>query len=628
MIEPGTIVGHRYRIEELIGSGGMAMVYRARNLSNHRIVAIKVLKDEYLDDAEFLRRFEREAKAVLHLSHDNIVRAYGVGEYNGLPYIVLEYVEGQTLKQIIVDNGPMPPRLAVSICTQVLSALSAAHRAGIIHRDVKPQNVIVMNDVAGTAKLTDFGIARDMTANTLTFDGSTILGSVHYLSPEQAVGKPVTTGSDLYSVGVMLYEMLTAQVPFDNDNTVAVAMMHVHDNAVPPIRLNPKIPPSLNDVVVRAMEKDLTQRYATAAEMSRHLERTLREPNGDFARNYHPDALMKTAAPKKKRKKRVRGPLKIGVAVAALVAVIIGVFLALTQMYATDENRMDIVPTLTGRTLDDAKKKAVDYGFSLNIEEYEASESVPYGCIIIQSPEPGGRARLGSAVNVIVSLGQSSPKMPDLSGMTLDEASAALVGMGLKVGEVSYQISDTALGLVCWQAVVPGEEVKVGEIVDLHIAASGQNTLLMPDFSEELFSVSLMQLSEMDVQNIFVRYDPTSLQEDGLVLLQSPAPGVEIMADAAVELTVAGSQVYDYSADVAFNVTAEANDTNVFVAVLETFNGCGYYRVLYETTLPKGERQPVSFTAYSAEEGTRELLLYVGGRDVKHQDAAFLARES
>jgi serine/threonine-protein kinase len=189
MIAPGTIVGHRYRIIDLIGSGGMAQVYRAMNLASRKIVAIKVLKDEFRNDAEFLRRFEREARAVLHLSHENIVRAFDVGEAEGLPYIVLEYIDGRTLKEILDENGPMPPRIAVALVVQVLDALNAAHNAGIIHRDVKPQNVIVMQ--SGKVKLMDFGIAREVDANTVTFTGSTVLGSVHYLSPSRRKASPL-----------------------------------------------------------------------------------------------------------------------------------------------------------------------------------------------------------------------------------------------------------------------------------------------------------------------------------------------------------------------------------------------------------------------------------------------------
>ena len=228
MISPGTIVGHRYRIVKLIGTGGMAHVYLAENLATHKVVAIKVLKDEFRDDAEFLRRFEREAKAVLHLSHDNIVRAFEVGEMGDLPYIVLEYVDGRTLKDILDENGPMPPRIAVALVVQVLDALGAAHASGIIHRDVKPQNVIVMQ--SGKVKLMDFGIARDLNANTVTFSGATVLGSVHYLSPEQAKGQPVAEGSDLYSAGIMLYEMLTGRLPFNGENSVSIALKHINEN--------------------------------------------------------------------------------------------------------------------------------------------------------------------------------------------------------------------------------------------------------------------------------------------------------------------------------------------------------------------------------------------------------------
>ena len=207
----GTILDRKYRIVELIGTGGMAQVYKAINMSNRRFVAVKMLKDEYKNDAEFLRRFHREASAILNLSHENIVRAYGVGTYNDLPYLVMEYVEGHTLKSLIEKNGALPVRTAIGITCQILDALSAAHAHGIIHRDVKPQNVIVTDK--GRVKLADFGIAREVKATTVTFSGQKVLGSVHYISPEQAKGTIAHEESDLYSAGVCLYEMLTGSVP-------------------------------------------------------------------------------------------------------------------------------------------------------------------------------------------------------------------------------------------------------------------------------------------------------------------------------------------------------------------------------------------------------------------------------
>lgn len=279
----GTIIDRKYQILEEIGSGGMARVFKAVNMTNRRIVAIKMLKTEYKDDAEFLRRFSREAGTVLKLNHENIVRAYEVGEYEDTPYIVMEYVEGHTLKDLIDQNGPLPIRTAIGITCQILDALSVAHTYGIIHRDVKPQNVIVTE--RGKAKLTDFGIAREAKATTSTFSGKKVLGSVHYISPEQAKNAVATEESDLYSVGITLYEMLTGKVPFTSDSAVTIALMHIQDNPIPPKELNPDIPNALNDIVMRSLEKDPAERYESARAMRADLVRSIGNPNGTFARD-------------------------------------------------------------------------------------------------------------------------------------------------------------------------------------------------------------------------------------------------------------------------------------------------------------------------------------------------------
>ena len=279
------IIDGKYRVIREVGSGGMAHVYRAINMSSRKVVAVKMLKEEYLNDKEFLRRFEREARASLELSHENIVRAFGVGDDKGVPYIVLEYVEGKTLKDLIQESpgGHLSVQQAIGICSQILDALSYAHAHGIIHRDVKPQNVIVTN--RGRAKLADFGIAREVTASTVTFSGKNVIGSVHYISPEQAKGLPATEESDIYSAGISLYEMLTGTVPFIGDTTVATALMHLSTKPVPPRELNPSVPPALNDIVLRAIEKEPQMRYSSAKLMRSDLIRSLAHPNGTFARD-------------------------------------------------------------------------------------------------------------------------------------------------------------------------------------------------------------------------------------------------------------------------------------------------------------------------------------------------------
>lgn len=624
MIASGTIVGHRYRIVELIGTGGMAHVYRAINLSSRKAVAIKVLKDEFRNDAEFLRRFEREARAVLHLSHENIVRAYDVGETDGLPYIVLEFVDGKTLKEILDENGPMPPRIAVALVVQVLDALGAAHAAGIIHRDVKPQNVIVMQ--SGKVKLMDFGIAREVNASTVTFTGSTVLGSVHYLSPEQAKGLPVAEGSDIYSTGIMLYEMLTGKVPFDGENSVAIALKHISDIPKPPIELNSKVTPALNDIILRSLNKDINRRYSSASDMSDHLRRALKEPTGDFAR-FGP-TTSKPTSPKKPAKKRPHGTLKIGVAVAAIVLMLIGIFLVLRGAYQSDEASFEVVPTIVDRSLDDARQKAENFGFSFDIQDYEYNDSVVSGNIIYQTPEAGTKAKHGTTIYGIVSLGPASPTVPNLIGLSPDEARHALQESGLTLGSVTYRISEVAIGYVCEQSLPPETETTNGQTVDIVISASSETTFEMPYAMDQPLNLILDQLRLASFNNLFIRYADSDIVEDGVVYLQDPLPGTQVLPETPVTLTVCGKPTYDFEADIAFNVDVDSSGTKVVAVMQEAYNGLSYYRILFEDTLEKGEKVPVSFTAYSDVEGTREVILFCDGKEVKQQDFTFTAKES
>ena len=291
------IINHKYILHESIGSGGMAHVYRAETVNGHKTVAVKLLKEEYLNDRELLRRFQKEGKASLRLHHDNIVRAYDVGEYGKVPYIVFEYVEGQTIEDTIKQKGKLSVQEATALGCQILEALQYAHEHGIIHRDIKPQNVIVNED--GIAKLADFGIAREVSASTLTFDGKNVIGSVHYISPEQARGDAVSEASDIYSVGITLYEMLTGDVPFRGETAVATAIMQINDDPVPPQDVDPSIPHAMNAIVLKSIEKEPSARYRHAKDMRRDLIRSLSDPQGDFV---HAEK-QEDKAPVKHRKK-------------------------------------------------------------------------------------------------------------------------------------------------------------------------------------------------------------------------------------------------------------------------------------------------------------------------------------
>ena len=278
----GKLLGNRYEIIEKIGSGGMATVYRAKDLVLKRFVAVKILRDEYTTDNEFIKRFNTEAESAASLTHPNIVSVYDVGKEGSLYYIVMELIKGKTLKEIIIEDGRMGWKWSVKIAKQIASALEIAHRNNIVHRDIKPHNIIITED--GVAKVTDFGIAKAVSNSTITAFGTTI-GSVHYFSPEHARGGYTDAKSDLYSLGVVIYEMVTGKVPFDADTPVSVALKHMQEKPVEPKELNPAIPQSLNDLIMKAMEKEPSMRYNTATEMIRDLDIILKNPEVEVAKN-------------------------------------------------------------------------------------------------------------------------------------------------------------------------------------------------------------------------------------------------------------------------------------------------------------------------------------------------------
>lgn len=306
------IINRKYILQELIGTGGMAHVYRAETVSGHKTVAVKLLKEEFLNDRELLRRFSKEGKASQRLQHDNIVSALDVGEYNGVPYIVFEYVEGRTIEDIIREKGRLSIQEATALCSQMMDALQYAHEHGIIHRDIKPQNILVNEH--GIAKLADFGIAREVSATTHTFDGKNVIGSVHYISPEQARGENVSEASDIYSAGITLYEMLTGDVPFRGETAVATAIMQINDAPRPPQELEQSIPYALNAIVLKAIEKEPALRYHHAKDMRNDLIRSLSDPQGDFV------VAEKTEAKESKPRRKIDG---------LLLAIILAVFVPL-----------------------------------------------------------------------------------------------------------------------------------------------------------------------------------------------------------------------------------------------------------------------------------------------------------
>ena len=381
----GRVIGNRYEIIEKIGEGGMATVYKAKCNILKRYVAVKVLRDEFTTDEEFIKRFNTEAQSAASLTHPNIVSIYDVGHEENIYYIVMELVQGKTLKDIINEDGTLPWKWALNVSIQVASALEMAHRNSIVHRDIKPHNIIITED--GIAKVTDFGIAKAVSNSTITAFGTTI-GSVHYFSPEHARGGYTDAKSDLYSLGVVMYEMLTGRVPFDADTPVSIALKHMQEKPIEPIKLNPTIPYAVNKIIMKAMEKDPNERYQSATEMLKDLSMALKNPEGDFVeqkdftnqytqriptlgeqeyiRNNDEDYEDEEQdEPKKKMSKKKKAIIITVIILGIILLPVIGFFGMKTIMDWGVPKDVDL-PNLVGKTLEEANKeieKTADHVF-------------------------------------------------------------------------------------------------------------------------------------------------------------------------------------------------------------------------------------------------------------------------
>ena len=605
----GKLISGRYLIESLIGSGGMANVYKAYDNMLGRTVALKVLKAEHRGAMEFVRRFEREARAVLTLSHENIVRSYAVGEDGDISYIVLEYVEGSTLKELIKSDGPISPKVAVSITAQVLDALAHAHESGIIHRDVKPQNVIITP--RGKAKLTDFGIARDVAATTRTYAGSNVvMGSVHYISPEQARGDDVTAASDIYSCAIMLFEMLTGKVPFGGDNSVAIALKHLQEDITPPVEINPKIPRALSDVIVKAASKEISLRYQSAKQMKSDLLRSLREPHGKFAR------LEKNAVETKRR--GWHGVMNI----VLMLVVVLGLFTALFFIArSVNEDQGDapaaeyIIPNVKAKKLEEAKGVAELRGFELNVDEYRSSDEEE-GTVLEQTPAAGTAAKQGDSISVIVSSGNNYVTVPDLAGKYLQEANDIVWGVELEIGTTQYVTSDLPYGQIVRQEPIAGTDTFAGDVIDVWISGIPGKANNMPGVTDMELNKAIDVLHEEGFKKIRIRtvQPEAQIAAEGFVVAQNPTAGISTPEDAVVEISVCRAQLGNYAADVAFNLDITAQQSSVVVtAKLEE----GLELIIYETTLSAGTQQSVSFTAFMEKGGQYECNVYVDGVQVR-----------
>ena len=548
----GRTIANRYEILEKTGVGGMATVYTAKDLVLNRHVAVKVLKEEFTTDEEFVKRFNTEALAAASLSHANIVSIYDVGNEDNIYYIVMELVRGKTLEQIITENGPISWKWATNIAIQIASALEVAHKNNIVHRDIKPHNIIITED--GVAKVTDFGIAKAVSNSTITAFGTTI-GSVHYFSPEQAKGGYTDAKSDIYSLGVVMYEMLTGQVPFDADTSVSVALMHMQEKPVPPIEINKNIPTALNDIILKAMQKEPMARYQTAAEMISDLRRALKEPNGEFVEEEmndgltrRMDAITDDMLDKKGDNKKKKGKLALyfekhpkmkGVAIVLLCVVLFVLAFGGTALVSKITTPKEVqIPNLVGKTEEEAKEELAKINVKYNKINEKYSSEVEAGKIISQEPgySINFKIKEKSTVNVIISKGTETTTVPKVIGMKYDDAVAALEAAKLTVEKVEEASKTVEAGIVISQEIAANTTANAGDVVKIHVS-TGITQVEVPSVLGKT-EVEAKQILADKKFKVEIKTTSDTSKENGVVVEQSVNAGKEIDEESTITITV------------------------------------------------------------------------------------------
>lgn len=668
MLQTGTFLGNRYEIISLVGSGGMADVYKAKCHKLNRFVAIKVLKEEFSKDADFVKRFHAEAQAAAGLLHPNIVNIYDVGEEKGLHYIVMELAEGVTLKEYIHKNGKLLPDEVVNLSIQIAQGIEAAHNKNTVHRDIKPQNIIITND--GRVKVTDFGIARASNVNTIT---TATIGSVHYFSPEQARGGYVDARSDIYSLGITMFEMVTGHVPFDGENAVTVALKHLQDDVVFTEEEKRGIPKSLENIILKAVNKKPEFRYDTITDMIRDLKMVSANPNGSFVTSKEADLTsgatvvmpkkdvetIKAAHYKKEEHNTIKDPIeeeeeenslfhntedmdpkleKIIMGLAVLVGIIFAViFIGFigskigslgsgfsSEKKTTEEQSSDtatsdkketvVVPQVVEKSKDDAVEELEALGLVVVVET-EISNNVEKDYVIRQSIPRGYEAEVGETITIVVSEGKDSVEIPDTVGKKENKAKEILMKEGFQVSTEEGYSSKYKEGYVMSQSPEAGTKAEHGSKVVLTIS-KGPKEVAVPSVigRSKDTGKSLLEDVGLKLGNVDTVYSDN--YEEGVIISQDPPKDTMVSEGTKVNVVVSlGSASKNVSYEGVISVDcpfAEGVDSaNVTLVLIQGEKT----KTIYEKATARTEFPlKVKFTGYV--EGNAVVTLYVNGNEI------------
>ncbi len=546
----GKILGNRYEIVEKIGGGGMALVYRAKCRLLNRYVAVKILRPEFTSDEDFIGKFKRESQAAASLSHPNIVNIYDVGnDENDIYYIVMEYVKGRTLKQVIKEQGYIEPSDAINIAKQISLALEHAHNNHIVHRDIKPHNILITDD--GRVKVTDFGIARAVSSSTVTNTGN-VIGSVHYFSPEQARGGYTDEKSDIYSLGIVIYEMVTGRVPFEGESPISIALKHINEDIKIPSNLKNKVPKALEDIILKSTQKDLSKRYSSARGMLEDLSLALESPTGDFVKLEEDDDsptqiipviaeedIKKNKAVPNKTNKKKKSKLVFWSAIilAFILALTLtaGIYLFNLQLKGQEKE----VPDVMGKSLEEATQSIENLGLKYEKSSEQYSSQYEEGYVISQNPSPHEIVKEGYTVKLDVSKGPQLVEVPNLTNEKFEDVELLLENKSLKVGDVDYENSTLPKGIVIRQSPKAREKVEKDSTVNV-VVSEGQEikTILMPNLvgSEVEEAKNTIKTSNLTVGEVEYKFHETI--EKDFVIDQNIDSRSEVQEKTVINLVV------------------------------------------------------------------------------------------
>lgn len=555
------VLAGRYELFERIGEGGMSVVYKAKDKLLNRFVAIKILKPQFINDHKFIDSFRRESQAAASMSHPNIVNIYDVGREGNIHYIVMELIEGKALSDCIKAQGPMPYPKVIVLSKQIAAALAFAHKNHIIHRDVKPHNVMITPN--GTAKITDFGIAKAVNAATIVDNTDGIIGSVHYFSPEQARGGYVDEKSDIYSLGIVMYEMLTGRVPFDGDNPVNIALMHINGEMVPPSKLVEGVPPALEHIIMKCTDKYPVNRFASAEELIEALNNLefvgsvvgnsvlmgngQQSQRGPIAETDYDDGEDYDEHDDDKKKKKKKGNNKspinkkkkiIIICAAVAAAVILGLVVAFAMgMFGGKEIE---APNFKNMTIEEAEQYLEENEIDLKIKKDEevVSEEIEKGKIVSQDPQAGEVIKEGSTIRVNISKGLGDGSVPDLKGQMKEDAESMLQAAGFKLGGVSEEASEEPAGTILDQDPSPGTEAEKGTAVNIVVSDGSKAKAIMPYLVGKSIGDAQSALTNAGLNLGSQSYDYSSTYAEGEIMWQQYDANAQLDKGTSVRVRI------------------------------------------------------------------------------------------